>query len=300
VTDTITWGRWTASPGFRYESIDFDQTTFARTDPDRGGASTVVSTAVDAVIPGVGVSYAAPRGVTLFGGVHRGFAPPGPGAAAGTDVEHSVNYELGTRVRRGRLSAEAVGFFHDYGNLLGRDSLATGGSGDGELFNGGDAQSYGVELSAEYDLAGRMTLPVRLPVRATYSLTRAEFRNGFQSRFAPWGTVAVGDELPYVPRHQVYLSGDVEADEWRARFEAFQVSRMRTRAGQGAFVPTESTDGYIVLNLSGEYEVTPGARLFVSIQNLANSVHVVARHPAGARPGLPRLIQAGLKVSLGQ
>jgi Fe(3+) dicitrate transport protein len=300
VTDTISWGRWTASPGVRYERIDFDQTTFTRTDPDRVGASTVVATAVTAIIPGAGVSYASPRGLTLFGGVHKGFAPPGPGAAAGTNVEHSLNYELGTRVRRGRLSAEAVGFFHDYGNLLGRDSLATGGSGNGELFNGGRAQSYGLELSAEYDLAGRMTLPVRVPVRATYGLTRAEFRNNFQSRFAPWGTVAVGDELPYVPRHQLYLSGDVEADEWRARLEAFQVSRMRTRAGQGAFVPAESTEGHVVVNLSGEYEVTPGARLFVSIQNLANSVHIVARHPAGARPGLPRLIQAGLKVSLGK
>ena len=300
VTDTITWGRWTASPGVRYESIDFDQTTFARTDPSRAGASAIVATGVDAVIPGVGVSYAAPRGVTLFGGMHKGFAPPGAGVSAGTDVEHSINYELGTRVRRGRVHAEAVGFFHDYGNLLGRDSLATGGCGNGELFNGGKAQSYGLELSAEYDLAGRITLPVRVPVRATYSLTRAEFRNGFESRFAPWGTVGIGDELPYVPRHQIYLGGDLEATGWRARLELFQVSRMRTRAGQGAFVPAESTDGYAVLSLSGEYEVTPGARVFASVQNVANSLHIVARHPAGVRPGLPRLIQAGLKVSLGK
>jgi Fe(3+) dicitrate transport protein len=300
VSDTITWGKWSAAPGLRYESIDLDSTTYARTDPGRTGSTTVVATNVDAVIPGVGLSYAARPGVSVFGGVHRGFAPPGPGATEGTDVEHSVNYELGTRVQRGVMRTEVVGFFNDYGNLLGRDTLATGGTGEGTLFNGGTAQVYGLEASAEWNPAQAMGLTSALPIRLTYTLTHAEFRNSFQSQFGPWGNVRIGDELPYVPQHQVYASVETDHQAWRARVEGFYVGRMRTLAGQGAYVASDSTDSYAVLNVSGEYELTSGASLFASVQNLTDNVYIVGRHPAGVRPGLPRLVQAGLKIALGR
>jgi Fe(3+) dicitrate transport protein len=298
VSDTITWGKWSAAPGLRYESIDLESTAYARTDPGRTGSTAVVKTTIDAVIPGVGLGYALRPGVNLFGGVHRGFAPPGPGAADGTDVEHSVNYELGTRVQRGIVRTEVVGFFNDYGNLLGRDTLATGGTGEGTLFNGGTAQVYGLEASAEWDPARSVGLTSSLPIRLTYTFTRAEFRNGFQSQFGPWGTVRIGDELPYVPRHQVFASLETDHDAWRARVEGFYVGRMRTLAGQGAYVATDATDAYFVLNVSGEYALTAGVSLFAGVQNLTDNAYIVGRHPAGVRPGLPRLAQAGLKIAL--
>jgi Fe(3+) dicitrate transport protein len=298
VSDTMTWRKWVVAPGLRYETIDLDHTTFARTDPDRAGPPATAATTVDAVIPGLGISYAWRPGVSLLGGVHKGFAPPGPGAAEGTEVEHSVNYELGARAQRGSVRGEALGFFNDYGNLLGRDSLATGGSGEGQLFNGGTARVYGLETSAHWTAVRAPRLGLELPMRLTYTFTHAEFRNGFQSRFGPWGNVAIGDELPYVPRHQLYASVDAEHAAWRARLEGFYVGRMRTLAGQGAYVPFDSTDAYFVVNLSGEYALTPGARLFASVQNAGDSTYIVARHPAGVRPGLPRLVQIGLKISL--
>lgn len=300
VSDTITWGNWSASPGLRYESIAFDRTRFAGTDSARTDATTVVSTDVNAVIPGLGVGYAVRPGVNVFGGVHRGFAPPGPGATEGTEVEHSVNYELGTRVQRGVMRAEVVGFFNDYGNLLGRDTLAAGGTGEGALFNGGTAQVYGLETSAEWNPAQAMGLASALPIRLTYTFTHTEFRNSFQSQFGPWGNVRIGDELPYVPRHQVFASVETDHDVWRARLEGFYVGRMRTLAGQGAYIPSDSTDSYLVLNVSGEYAVTESASLFASVQNLTDNMYIVGRHPAGVRPGLPRLLQAGLKIALGR
>jgi Fe(3+) dicitrate transport protein len=90
---------------------------------------------------------------------------------------------------------------------------------------------------------------------------------------------------------------DVDGDAWRARVEGFY-GQMRRLAGQGEYVASDSTDSYFVLNLSAEYEIANGARLFASAQNVADNVHIEARHPAGVRPGLPRLIQAGLKISL--
>jgi Fe(3+) dicitrate transport protein len=298
VSDTLTWGKWSAAPGLRYETIGLDQTTYARTDPDRTGPTTTAATTVNAMIPGLGLSYDARPGVSLLGGVHRGFAPPGPGATEGTRVEHSVNYEFGARVRRGAVRTEALGFFNNYGNLLGRDSVATGGTGDGQLFNGGKARVYGLEMSTQWAGLRAPRLGLELPVRVAYTFTHTEFRNTFQSQFGPWGSVRVGDELPYVPRQQIYASVDAGRRTWRARLDGFYVGRMRTLAGQGAYAPGESTDSYFVLNLSGDYELTPGARLFASLQNVADSVYIVARHPAGVRPGLPRLFQVGVKIDL--
>jgi Fe(3+) dicitrate transport protein len=137
-----------------------------------------------------------------------------------------------------------------------------------------------------------------LPIRLTYTFTHAEFRNSFQSQFGPWGTVRIGDDLPYVPRHQLYASVETDHRTWRARLEGLYVGRMRTLAGQGAYIASDSTDSYVVVNVSGEYQVTKFASVFGSVQNVADNVYIVARQPAGVRPGLPRLVQAGLKISL--
>jgi Fe(3+) dicitrate transport protein len=300
VADTMSWGKWSVAPGIRYETIDLKRAGYGRTDPTRTGPTTNLATEVDAFIPGVGVSYVVRPAVSIFGGVHKGFAPPGPGAAEGTEVENSVNYELGTRARRGALSTEITGFFNDYGNLLGRDSLASGGSGEGLLFNGGRARVHGLEASAQWNAAAVLGITSGLPIRVAYTFTQAEFRNTFQSGFGPWGNVLSGDHLPYVPRQQVYASIETDHRAWRARMDAFYVGRMRTVAGQGAYVATSSTDAYFVLNVSGEYELANGASVFAGIQNLTDNTYIVGRHPSGVRPGLPRYAQVGVKVALGR
>jgi Fe(3+) dicitrate transport protein len=54
-----------------------------------------------------------------------------------------------------------------------------------------------------------------------------------------------------------------------------------------------------VLNAFGELSLMGSARLFVNVQNLMDSAYIVARAPAGARPGLPRTLMAGIKFRLG-
>lgn len=294
--DEVELGSWTLVPGIRYETIDFTRTDYGTDDPARTAPTSVRENGVDAFIPGLGVTYEIDPGLHLFGGVHRGFGPPGPGADGETDAEESVNYELGTRIRRSGLALQAAGFFSDYRNVLGKATLATGGSGQGDLFNGGEVRVWGAELSADYDLAWGRALPLRLPVRAAYTYTSAEFRSAFESDYEPWGTVEVGDELPYLPEHQVSASLGLAMASWEVDLSVAASSPMRTVAGGGSIPSGQGTDRYVALNLAGEYHVPRVGTLYGGVQNLTNERYVVARRPAGARPGLPRTFLLGFRV----
>jgi Fe(3+) dicitrate transport protein len=286
------------TPGLRYERIEVVRTDYAGSDPERISPTGVRTNELDVVIPGVGVMFDATPELSIFGGVHKGFAPPGPGSTEETEAESSVNYELGFRSRPGALRTQLVGFFNDYDNLLGRDTLSTGGGGSGTLFNGGEARIYGLEASLDYETAPLGRLGVTVPLRTAYTWTRAEFGNSFESGFGPWGDVTSGDVLPYVPEHQLYASVGVARSRWNVVLDSSYVSTMRIRAGSGPIARLDSTDSRIVLNTTAEYSVGEGARLFVAAQNLGNSEYVVARHPAGARPGLPRTITGGVRFDL--
>ena len=50
------------------------------------------------------------------------------------------------------------------------------------------------------------------------------------------------------------------------------------------------------LDASGRLRLSQETSLFVSVKNLTDEVYVVARRPAGARPGLPRMVLGGLQI----
>ncbi|MFQ5864342.1 MAG: TonB-dependent receptor domain-containing protein [bacterium] len=295
--DKVVFGKWLFTPGIRYETIRFRRTDYAPDDPERTAPSRVRKNGVNVIIPGVGGSYAVSPDIDLFAGVHKGFAPPGPGADEKTQAEKSINYEFGTRLRSNGLNTQLVGFFNDYSNILGRATLATGESGTGDVFNGGEVDVKGLELSIDYDPAENGRFPIRMPIRLAYTFTHAKFRSNFQSDYKPWGTVEAGDELPYVPRHQLYASIGLKKDRFAVNLAANYVSKMRTVAGKGPIRANQSTDDFVLFNLSGEYTIASWGSLFASVQNLMGKSYIVARRPAGARPGLPRTIMAGIKTS---
>jgi Fe(3+) dicitrate transport protein len=295
--DQILVGRWTLTPGLRYETIKFTRTEYSTTDPNRVSRTAGVENAVDVVIPGIGASYALDDGVNVFAGIHRGFGPPGPGAARETRPEESVNYELGIKLVRPWVDLQAVGFYSDYDNILGKATLAVGDpDGAGDLFNGGAVRVAGIELGLELDPAVALRFDYRLPIRVAYTLTRAEFLSSFESEFEPWGTVEAGDELPYLSEHQLYAEMGVARGRWAGRLAAHQTSAMRTRAGRGPIPQGSATDAFTVWSVSAEFAVTSWSTLFAGVENLTDEVYVVARRPAGARPGLPRTLSAGVRL----
>lgn len=297
VRDEITFGDFVLSPGLRYESIGFTRTEYSLTDPERRSPERVRTNSLDALIPGFGVIYRLSPALRFFGGIHRGFGPPGPGADQATRAEQSVSYETGARFERSDVNVQVVGFFNDYGNVLGEATLSSGGNGSGALFNGGEVDVFGLEMSVNYGPLIMITdaLPVRVPIGVALTYTSAKFANSFESDFEPWGTVQAGDRLPYLPVVQLHLSAGLESADWSFDVAADYQSEMRTVAGQGPTLRSETTDSYLVLNVSGEYSLGAHQKLFAGIRNVTDRRYVVARRPAGARPGLPRTLMLGVK-----
>jgi Fe(3+) dicitrate transport protein len=292
--DTITWDRFSVTPGLRYETIDLKQTNYGTTDPGREGDPRVTRNSVDVLLPGVGGTYDLGSGLSLVGGVHRGFVNPAPGSEA--DAEESWNYETGVRFKRGAGSVEAMAFYVDYENLVGTCTASTGGDCNiGDQYDGGEVNVHGLELVAAWDAAGALGSNWSIPLSAVYTWTEGEFQSSFNSSFSEWGSVEEGDELPLVPEHQLTLNAGVEATRWRAALTLNYVDEARAEAGSGPVPPTERIDSRTILDLSGGFDITERTSLFASITNLTDEEYNVAWRPAGARPGAPRSWLAGVQ-----
>lgn len=296
VRDTIDWGNLTVVPGLRYETIKLRRTDYALNDPARVTPIAVLENSVDVLIPGISATYHLSDEWQLLGGVHRGFAAPGPGSTS--DAERSVNYEAGLRYGAGDFSFETIGFFNDYSNLLGTCTASTGGGCViGAQFDGGDVDVKGLEVAAGYDAGGLLGLGLKVPLGAAYTYTTSEFKTSFASGFGPWGTVTAGDALPYVPEHMLTISAGLEGESWRTNLLVSYVDETRSRAGSGAIPANELINERLIFDLSAEYDIAPGVTLIGIVENLTDEVYNVAFDPAGARPGKPRTILGGVKLS---
>ncbi len=305
VQNQLRWDRWTFTPGLRFERITLGRDDYGASDPNRtGSALTNFENTLNVYIPGAGIAYDVTPEWKLLGGVHKGFAPPGvpnnAAEAAFTEEEESINYELGTRYMSDNLSGELIGFLNNYKNLLGRDTFSAGGGGSGDTFNGGKVQVYGLEASAGYNAAqaAGMNARYRLPLVATYTYTRSEFRSSFSSSFIEWGNVQSGFELPYMPHHQLYLSSGIETDDWGVSLGGKYVSDMRSVAGKGPIPENRLIEEHWVVGVAGEYKITDQVSGFVTGDNVLNETYTASLRPAGYRPGMPMTVMAGIKIAL--
>ena len=292
---SLSRGRLTFTPGIRYENIGIRRKDYGKSDPERQGtALSQRENKINVWIPGSGINIKVSPTTSAFFGIHRGFAPPG--SKEGTRPENSINYEAGFRYHGSRVVAQGVVYHNDYSNLLGSDLAAAGGTGSGDQFNGGEAISQGLEFSLQSDLAAGTGKAFSLPLRVAYTYTHAEFRNTFNSEFGPWSGVSSGDELPYIPKHQIYFGLGFEYQRIQIDLSGKHNGAMRTEAGSGDLLERDRTDSHLVLDGSAEVRLAHGFRLFAGIRNLTDKKYIAARRPAGVRPGLPRTFVSGIKA----
>jgi Fe(3+) dicitrate transport protein len=287
--DAITWGPVTLTPGIRAELV---YSTF--TDKIAG---TISGASNQSFLPGIGAYVALTDGLGLLGGVYRGMSPTPPGSDETIEPESSVNYEGGVRFAQGRHRAELIGYYNDYSNMTDVCTFSSGCVNDDldRQFDAGRARIYGLEAYFEDELP---LGPVTLSPSAAYTLTLTEFLQTFESDDPIFGEVEAGDEMPYVPRHQLRVNLAAELGPASGYGSILYVSKMREQAGAGPLDAALTTEEQFTADVGLSYELPLpiATTLYLQARNLLDNVTLASRRPYGARPNPPRWVQAGAKL----
>lgn len=301
--DRIELGRWTLTPGLRYETLDLESR-----DKRPGGVN--ADEGLDMLGGGLGVAYRLSDAWQAIGGVHFGFSPPSPGGAvAGLEEETSIGYELGVRFADPGevIKAEAIGFFTDFEDLIVVSNI--GGTGTGVDENFGEVHSYGVELSGVFDLARARGWQFGNTYHAAFTYTDATQRNAAQSTDPEsiFSFGAKGNEVPYIPEYQFNIGTDLDFARWGLSLNAMLVDATYSSASNvdaevnGVGAPDArfgKTDAYEVVDLSGYVMLRQSLKAFAGVQNLLDAEYIVSRQPHGARPGLDQTWFVGLELEM--
>jgi Fe(3+) dicitrate transport protein len=299
-------GKFTITPGLRIEHVRFERTNRLFNN----GLGVFGNTQLTQLIPGIGVAYQAAPAITIFAGVHRGFAPPrtediinNAGGFVELDPELSWNYEAGVRARlRRSLSVESTFFRLDYSNQIIPASLA-GGIG-ATLTSAGKTLNQGLETSGRWEIRQIGAPGHSLQLRAAWTwLPVARFEGRRFSGVAGFpGVLVTGNRLPYAAGSMLTASA-----LWSYRrgmnlqVEAVQTGRMygddlntvnSTADGQRGALP-----GHVLWNATFNVPVeTWHSTFFVTAKNLLDRTVIVDR-VRGILPNGPRLVQGGLRFT---
>jgi Fe(3+) dicitrate transport protein len=287
INDKISNGDWTFNVGVRYEDIA------GKLHNKQSGSKYQNSQYI--LAPGVGAHLQLTEKLGLLAGVYVGFSPAGPGKS-GADAEESVNFEYGIRYEDGELSAEAIGFFSDYKNLIGRCRASDANCNVGEEFNGGQIEIGGIELNTQMQHPINDTIDFNSQISFTY--TETAFQNSFLSGFSQWKLVQKGDELPYVPKYAGRWQMGIGNGTWSLDAAVKYQHQMRELPGVGEMIPGQQTESLATLDLSFLWVASEKIDYKLMIRNATNESAIVSHRPFGARPNLPRMVLGQIRYSL--
>ena len=293
------------TPGLRLESYN-QQRHIVRTRV--GGVPTNVDRLqgndITTAIPGLGFSVRAANDVTLFAGVHRGFAPPRTKIAINSsgenlqlDAELSWNYEAGIRLGGQRALRGEFSYFRlDFSNQI--ITAAESGGATTTLVNGGAALHEGLENTLrvnwnEFADLGKWSLYTEL--RHMY-LGTAQFREN---------ELFGGNRLPYAPKNTFgFIMGLRRPNDGPGIQLDFNSIGDQFGDSRETIAPTaDGTIGllpaYNVTNLMVDYRIHRERwefRPYFTVKNLFDRLYVASRAPQGIQPGMFRQVNVGVKI----
>ena len=311
--DEVDFGRLTITPGVRYEYIDVEADDF-RESGDRVGSREELAVLRSQItrneggsgadsysefIPGISANLELTDELSTFAGVYKGISIPGPRSfITGTDVEESIGYELGARYVAECVSAEIVGFFTDFQNILNTDA-GTGAGGD-DTTNGGEAEVFGVEALVNYDPLINSDYSLPMYVSATW--TSAEFKSDIVDGGSDgiFNGATNGNEIPYIPDWKLAAGIGFSTDVWGVNVDASYVSETFATGANESEVTTNAREGEIddlfLVDLSGHFRVSDNVKLIGGVANVFDERGVVSRIPRGPRANQGRTAYIGFEA----
>ena len=280
---TLSYKKLNIQAGYRTENIQASRMDYGANDASRSGENIKARTNSSLVfLPGFSLNYST-RKWHSFAGIHRGFTPAG--SKEGVLPELSLSSEAG--IQHLKLPINLTLFHSTYDRLLGSDAASAGGSGSGEMFNGGAAEIYGLEGQLGKSFKNQ-------EIRATITATRAYFIESFSSEFDGWGEVSAGDLMPYIPKLQCAFQHKWEKKRWTISSQLQYLSPRKSAAEMDDYDLPKS----LVINEAVRYALTENITLKLSLQNATNTRHVVAARPAGYRTFAPRMALLSINARL--
>ena len=333
IQSRIEFGNFALIPGVRGEFIDYERRNLPVSILVAGRPSGAVSAptsgtrSLDQLLPGMGATWTIGNDVTLYGGVHRGFAPPrvedivnASGGSVDLDAELSWNYEAGVRgkIVKG-VRGDATIFLMDFSNQIVAQSVA-GGIGT-TLTSAGRTMHRGAELSLtlssrdagwtapETDVFARFagTWVATARYASTRIATPPCFDGAVAGTLVPTGAGAVacgtardieGNRLPYSP--EWLLSGAVGVEHKGFTGQVEVVGQSAMFADDVNLIPVTPDGqrgrigGWAQVNAAVSYGPPQGNwEVFVSGRNLFDRLFIVDR-ARGILPGQPLMVQGGV------
>ncbi len=301
---------FTISVGLRMESFDFERHILRGRFIIDGSnqtrdTSVIGSQNTIAFIPGIGFNYKASKHLDLFGGLHKGYAPPrvkdaitSDGSALNLDAELSHNYELGMRWYNFKgFNGQLTGFFMDFSNQIIPISESSGNANATGLANGGATRHLGLEssLSIAFQELFQTKAIIELELSATFVHSTYS-----KDRFVGQEQVnIIGNKLPYAPASTYWAGLHFEWKGAGIQFSANYIDGQFTDElntnipspnGRTGWIPSRTIADAGMYYRWAKYNTT----FRFNVKNIGNERYIASRRPQGIRVGLPRFITAGV------
>ncbi|MDD1968276.1 TonB-dependent siderophore receptor [Pseudomonas putida] len=260
IDDRIDIGKWTFTPGIRYEMIDSAQSNNLTHVKYQGDYNTA--------LPALNVLYHMTESWNLYANTEGSFGSVQysqmPNRVAGGEVkpEKARTWELGTRYDNGNLRAEIGAFLINFDNQY--ESNQTNDT----VIARGETRHQGIETSLNYALDGLSPMLSGFDVYATYAYVDATIREDGPNK---------GNRVPFSSKHKGTLGVSYTDGPWKLNMDS---SYQSSQFADNANTSTESADGstgripgYMLFSSRAAYDFGPqmsDLSVAVGVKNIFN------------------------------
>lgn len=296
IDDKIDVGKWTITPGIRFESIRtqwHDRPVVALNGSRTQEKHRAIKN--NEPLPALSVMYHVSDAWKLFANYETSFGSlqyfqlgqggNGDQTANGLQPEKAKTYEIGTRYNDNVWGGEVTLFYIDFSDELQYVSNDVGWT------NLGATKHTGIEASAHYDLADLDPRLEGLSANAGFTYTKATAE----------GDVAFkGRDLPLYSRQVATLGLRYAVNHWTHNLDAYAQSGQRAPGTTNTYITEPTADGqygdipgYVSVNVRSGYDFGPqlsNLKLGVGVKNVFDQQHFTrsSDNNAGIYLGEPR------------
>ncbi|MCD5974992.1 TonB-dependent Fe(3+) dicitrate receptor FecA [Pseudomonas quasicaspiana] len=260
IDDRIDIGKWTITPGIRYEMIDTAQSDNFNNRKYQGDYKTA--------LPALNVLYHLTDSWNLYANTEGSFGSVQysqmSSRIAGGEVkpEKARTWELGTRYDNGNLRAEIGAFMINFDNQYETNQT------DSSVIARGETRHQGIETSVNYALAGLNPALAGFDVYATYAFVDATIREDGPNK---------GNRVPFASKHKGTLGVAYTEGPWKLNLDSsYQSDQFADNANTQAETANGAAGkipGYMLFSTRAAYDFGPqlsDLNVAVGVKNIFN------------------------------